>query len=179
MPRYIAFLRAINVGGHNVSMEDLRSHFSRMGFKNVETFIASGNVIFETASKDQETLEKSIELQLHKALEYEVKTFLRTPQEVMAITQYRPFDAQAIEAAGAFCVGFLKAPLDAAAKKSLMDLTTDIDDFHSHGRELYWLCKVKQSESKFSNALLERKLKISATLRGVNTVTKLAAKYPE
>jgi uncharacterized protein (DUF1697 family) len=179
MPRYIAFLRAINVGGHNVSMEDLRGHFTRMGFRQVETFIASGNVIFETASRDRETLEKNIEAQLHKALDYEVKTFLRTPDEVTAIAQYQPFDAKAIEAAGAFCVGFLKAPLDAGAQQALMELKTDIDDFHSHGREFYWLCKVKQSESKFSNALMERKLKISSTLRGVNTVAKLAGKYAE
>jgi uncharacterized protein (DUF1697 family) len=179
MPRYIAFLRAINVGGHNVPMEALRGHFTRMGFKNVETFIASGNVIFETASKDRETMEKNIEAQLLKALDYEVKTFLRTPPEVTAITQYQPFDAKVIKAAGAFCVGFLKAPLDAAARKALMELKTDIDDFATHGREFYWLCKVKQSDSKFSNALMERKLKITATLRGVNTVVKLAEKYAE
>lgn len=179
MPRYIAFLRAINVGGHNVIMEALRSHFSAMGFKMVETFIASGNVIFETAARDAAKLEKNIEAQLQLALGYEVTTFLRTPAEVAAITQYQPFDEAAIQSAGAFCVGFLAAPLSPDQKKGLMELKTDIDDFHVHEREFYWLCRVKQSESKFSNALMERKLKVRATLRGVNTVAKLAAKYPE
>ena len=50
MSRYIAFLKAINVGGHNVKMDQLRKIFESMQFKNVETFIASGNVIFETES---------------------------------------------------------------------------------------------------------------------------------
>ena len=53
MPRYIAFLRAINVGGHNtVKMDFLRQLFESLGFSNVETFIASGNIVFETTSKN-------------------------------------------------------------------------------------------------------------------------------
>jgi uncharacterized protein (DUF1697 family) len=179
MPRYIAFLRAINVGGHNVPMEALRSHFSAMGFRSVETFIASGNVIFETASRDTALLEKNLGAQLERTLGYEVVTFVRTPAEVSAIAKYQPFDAAAIQAAGAFCVGFLTAPPGAAEKKALMELKTDIDDFHVHGRELYWLCKVKQSDSKFSNALFERKVKVRSTFRGMNTIAKLAAKYGE
>jgi uncharacterized protein (DUF1697 family) len=179
MPRYIAFLRAINVGGHTVTMETLRSHFSAMGFKAVETFIASGNVIFETASKDLGALERNIELQLHKALGFEVKTFLRTPEEVAAIAKYQAFPKAAVESAGAYCVGFLSASLSSEQKNALMDLKTEIDDFHLHGHEIYWLCKVKQSESKFSNALMERKLKTSATFRGVNTIARLAAKLGE
>ena len=47
MPRYITFLRAINVGGHTVKMDRLREIFESLGFANVETFIASGNVVFE------------------------------------------------------------------------------------------------------------------------------------
>jgi uncharacterized protein (DUF1697 family) len=177
MPRYIAFLRAINVGGHTVTMEALRSHFSAMGFKAVETFIASGNVIFETASKDLAALEKNIEMQLHKALGFEVKTFLRTPEEVTAIEKYQAFKKAAVASAGAYCVGFLAAAPSKDQEKALMDLKTDIDDFHVHDREIYWLCKAKQSESKFSNTLMERKLKTSATLRGVNTIARLVAKF--
>lgn len=176
MPQYIAFLRAINVGGHNVSMDALRSSFERMGFKNVTTFIASGNVIFETAGKDRGALEKNIEKQLHHALGYEVKTFLRTPEEVAAIAEYPAFKKPEVEAAGAYCVGFLAGPLTAEQKKLLKTLETDVDAFYVHGHEIYWLCQVKQSESKFSNALMERKIKTDATFRGMNTIAKLAAK---
>jgi uncharacterized protein (DUF1697 family) len=50
--------------------------------------------------------------------------------------------------------------------------------FHSYGKEIYWLCRVKQSDSKFSNAILEKKLKVKATIRGVSTIAKMATKYP-
>ena len=61
MPRYVAFLRAINVGGHTVKMDQLRRLFERLGFSKVETFIASGNVIFESASRSAKALEKNTE----------------------------------------------------------------------------------------------------------------------
>jgi uncharacterized protein (DUF1697 family) len=75
MPRYVAFLRAINVGGRTVTMERLRALFSDIGFSNVETFIASGNVIFDSKSAAPTTLEKDIERQLEASLGYSVATF--------------------------------------------------------------------------------------------------------
>ena len=78
MPRLVAFLRAINVGGHTVTMDDLRRLFVKMDFDGVETFIASGNVVFESRPKGGAALEKKIEAALHKALGYEVKSFLRS-----------------------------------------------------------------------------------------------------
>lgn len=178
MPQYIAFLRAINVGGRFTTMEILRGAFEALGLANVETFINSGNVIFETKAKSESTLVKKIEAQLQATLGYEVATFLRTPAEVTAIAKYLPFPTARLKTAGAFNVCFLAQPLDAEAQKQLQTLKTEIDDFHTHAREVYWLCAVKQSESKFSNALLERRLKVQATLRGMSTVQKLAAKYP-
>ena len=59
-----------------------------------------------------------------------------------------------------------------------MGFKTAIDDFHVHGREIYWLCRKGQSDSTFSNAAMERKLRISATFRGMNTIRRLAEKYP-
>src|SRR5687768_4657369 len=91
MPRYIAFLRAINVGGHTVKMDRLRQLFEELGFANVETFIASGNVIFETRSTKMPALEKKIERHLHAALGYEVTTFIRTPAELTAVAALQPF----------------------------------------------------------------------------------------
>lgn len=177
MNKYFSFLRAINVGGHNVKMDALRDLFVAMGYSNVETFIASGNVIFESKEKNSAALEKQIEKKLHEALGYEVATFIRTPDELTAMANYLPFPKQQIEKAGAFNVAFLKQPLDSAQLKKLQALKTDIDDFHVNGRELYWLCKTKQSESKFSNTVLERSLGIQATFRNLNTVNKLVAKY--
>ncbi|MBK7317116.1 MAG: DUF1697 domain-containing protein [Anaerolineales bacterium] len=68
MTRYFTFLRAINVGGHTVKMDVLRQLFESLGFSNVETFIASGNVIFEAKTADGKSLEKKIEKALKEAL---------------------------------------------------------------------------------------------------------------
>ena len=177
MPRLIAFLRAINVGGHTVTMTALRKEFEALGVKDVETFIASGNVVFTPRSTDVAALERKIEARLRASLGYEVATFLRTGAEVASIAAYKPFtDAQRREAP-TLCVGFLAEPLGAAAKRALMAFTTDIDDFHTHGREVYWLCKTGQSDSTFSNARFEKAVKVRATFRGINTVMRLAAKY--
>jgi uncharacterized protein (DUF1697 family) len=177
MPRLIAFLRAINVGGRNVTMAELRGVFEALGLKEVETFIASGNVIFASASKDIEALQRKIESQLLRSLGYEVKAFLRTVSEVAAIARYKPFNESQLKSATALNVAFLAGPLDAAAEKSLLALRTEIDDFHVQGREVYWLCKVRQSDSKFSNTRFERMLNTRATWRNINTVARLTARY--
>ena len=178
MPKYIAFLRAINVGGHIVKMNHLRLLFEDLGFANVETFIASGNVIFESKSRNTEALERRIEARLRAALGYEVATFIRTDHEVERIAGYQPFPAEMLAQAVALNIAFLKAPIGDDGKQTLHELKTAVDEFHSYGREVYWLCRAKQSDSKFSNALFERAMKSKATFRGANTIIKLAAKYP-
>jgi uncharacterized protein (DUF1697 family) len=177
MLKYIAFLRAINVGGHNVKMDYLRQLFESLGFSNVETFIASGNVMFDTKAGNGKALEKKIETCLHEALGYEVATFIRTTAELAEIASYKPFPQSQIDAATALNIGFLVEALDNVAKQKLTSLQTDIDDFHFHGREIYWLCKKKQSDSKISNVVIEKALGVKSTLRGVNTINKLAEKY--
>jgi len=175
MTPYIAFLRAINVGGHVVKMDVLRGLFESLGFLTVETFIASGNVLFETNLNSN--LEKKIESKLREALGYDVATFIRTAAELQAVANYKAFAQSQLDAATAFNVAFLKESLDDNLNQKVMSLRTDIDDFHGHGRELYWLCKKKQSESTFSNAVLEKTLGSPSTIRGVNTIQKITAKY--
>lgn len=175
MEQYVAFLRAVNVGGRVVKMDALRALFASFGYAGARTFIASGNVVFETRATPERTIENVIESGLKTALGYEAATFVRTGDEVIAIAEYAPFAAEALAAAAALNVGFLKQPPDDAALARLMALRTDIDDFHAHGREVYWLCRRKQSESTFSNAALERALRQPATLRSDNTVKRLAA----
>ena len=177
MRRLIAFLRAINVGGHTVTMARLREEFEGLGFTGVETFIASGNVIFTSRSNDLARLEKKIEARLRAALGFEVATFVRTDAEVLAVARYKAFGDAQVKSAGALCVGFLAEPLGAAATRAVMAFTSDIDDFHVRGREIYWLCKTKQSDSTFSNASLEKALKMRSTFRGIKTVERLAVKH--
>jgi uncharacterized protein (DUF1697 family) len=177
MPKLVAFLRAINVGGHTVTMETPRREFEAIGLTDVETFIASGNVVFTAPRITVAALERKIEKHLERALGYEVKTFVRTEAEVAAIAGYKPFTSARIKSAYALNVAFLGNSLEPDAVKLLMDMRTPIDDFHVNGREMYWLCSKKQSESTFSNMRFEKALGRRATFRGVKTIMKLAAKY--
>ena len=173
----IAFLRAINVGGHTVKMATLRELFESIGFSNVETFIASGNVSFESADRNVQELENQIERCLRQALGYEVATFIRTPAELKAIVDYRPFpDSQPGSGGASLYIAFLHAEPGQQAQTRLMDYRTPINDFHVHGHEVYWSCAPRMSESTFSGALLEKALGMPATLRNVTTLRKLVAK---
>lgn len=177
MPRYISFLRAINVGGHIVKMDFLRQLFESLGFSNVETFIASGNVVFDTSSKNAQALERKIENRLREALGYEVATFIRTGAELAAIANHKPFRQSDLDTAAALNIALLANSPDDESKQKLMALRTDVDDFHINGREIYWLCRRRQSNSVITNAVFEKILGQKLTLRGANTIRKMAAKY--
>jgi uncharacterized protein (DUF1697 family) len=180
MPRTIAYLRAINVGGHTVKMDALRAHFEALGLVTVETFIASGNVIFDAPPRaNAAALEARIEKHLHGALGYEVATFLRNAAENAAAAVFEPFSAAQAAAAHNTYVAFLKAPVTQAQKNAVLAFKSAVDDFAINGRELYWLCTVPSIDSKFSAARLEKVLGAPVTMRNTNTVRKLAAKYPE
>jgi uncharacterized protein (DUF1697 family) len=178
MPKYVAFLRAINVGGHTVKMDHLRSLFEGLGFSNVETFIASGNVIFDSTSKSTKALEKKIEGCLQETLGYAVATFIRSTSELAAIAAYKPFSDPELNNEGhTLYIGFMSAKPSDTATEKLRSLATKVDDFHLNGREVYWLCRTRFSESDISGALLAKILGMPATLRNSTTVKKLAAKY--
>lgn len=177
MPNTVAFLRAINVGGHVVRMADLKKTFEALGLAEVETFIASGNVVFQSNVKNYAALETKIERALEQALGYAVPTFLRSCDDLAAIAAAAPFAAADHACAQAFVVGLLKTPLSADSSKKVLAFNSDMDAFHVNGREVYWLCRRKQSESTFSNAVFERALRVPSTWRGISTMQKMAAKY--
>ena len=137
-------------------MEELRKLFAALGFTSVETFIASGNVIFESAATRREELRKQIEDYLLERLGYPVPTFLRTLEEVAAIARYKPLPEREMESVTAFNVAFLAEPLSEGVEGRLAEFWTDIDRFYAREREVYWLCAKKLSESKFSAAVFER-----------------------
>jgi len=178
MPKFIAFLRAINVGGHVVKMDQLRQLFMAMGFANVETFIASGNIIFESKSKDPAALQRQIETRLHKSVGYEVATFVRTLDQLDRIAKYLPFSESELNAQGnTLYVGFIADNPGKAASQKVEALATDVDDLKVIGREVYWLFHTKFSDSKISGALLERTLGTKVTFRNINTIRRLLKKY--
>ena len=167
--RHVALLRAVNVGGRVVKMEQLRRIFESMKFRNVSTLITSGNVLFESARAPL-TLESAIEQRLHADLGYPVVTFIRSIQELQAIATHRPFKD---DRPGSLHVLFLKAPPSVQAARTLVAGSNDIDRFHVHGREAFWHAARGLGNSTFSGAKLE-KLLGPATARNINTVRKLA-----
>ena len=174
--RYVAFLRAINVGGHIVKMDHLRKLFEALDFGDVETFIASGNVIFSAPSGDAAALETRIEAHLRRELGYDVATFLRTPEEVAAAARYEPFPGVELEGTSLYVIFHQRAP-GADAKAKLTALESDVDSLHLHGRELYWLSRKTIATSRITGAALEKAVGMPGTNRNVTTVRKLAAKY--
>jgi uncharacterized protein (DUF1697 family) len=180
MPRIVAFLKGINVGGHVVKMDVLRREFERLGLDAVETFIASGNVVFETRAAAGATLASRIERALRAKLGYGVATFLRTIQDVHALAAARPFaDADVAKSSGVF-IGFVAEPLTKAQSVAVVKLSSadDVLSAKAGSREIHW-CRMRSfKESSLTYTLFEKAIGAQATFRGVSTVQRLAAKYP-
>ncbi|HLW47219.1 MAG TPA: DUF1697 domain-containing protein [bacterium] len=176
MPRLIALLRAINVGrGRVVKMDRLRREFAAMSFSDVETFIASGNVLFASRAGNVAALEQRIGERLGGALGYDVGVFIRTPDQLQAIAHFAPFRADEPGPRLPDNVIFLAAPPRAAARRAVAALRTATDDFRIRGREIYWRRRRKPGTTVFSTVPLEKALGTAFTIRNAGTVTKLAA----
>lgn len=174
--QYIAFLRAVNVGGRLVKMTELKTIFETLGLSAVSTFIASGNVIF-SASGPSARLEMMIERGLEKSLKYAVPTMVRTAAEVASAAHYQAFSPDTLAGASLY-VGFMKRQAVPAAIKTARALQSDIDELHVHGREVYWLARKNIAEATITGAGIEKALQTPVTFRNINTVRRLAVKYP-
>ena len=176
MPRFIGFLRAVNVGKRQMKMERLREVLTEMGLAKVETFIASGNFSFETTARSAAALERKIEGALEDAFGFVVETFLRTPDELAAAAGHDAFPGQT---GRVLYVGFLRDAPDAETRKRVAALADDLDLVAFHRRQMYALTRRAPGEpSPLFSSKLDRALGGPTTMRNVNTVRKLAAKYP-
>jgi len=171
----VAFLRAINVGGRFVKMAQLAEHFRALGLAEVSTYINSGNVLFSTRARGLARLEQSIEDGLEPLLGFKSEVFLRSAGEVHAVAAAAVDHRGRVPQSGEVNVAFLSRPLSGEQVAALLGLRTELDDFAHQGREIYWLCKGRQMESTFSNAVLERKLRLRCTFRRVSMLEKLSA----
>jgi uncharacterized protein (DUF1697 family) len=176
--RYVALLRGINVGGHRVKMDRLRALFRAMGFDDVSTFIASGNVLFSTEGSDRGALRDGIARHLAGELGYEVPTFLRTPDELAEIASRYPVEGSAPGAdARSHYVVFLHEPASKAIEAGLGEVSSEMDTFEFAGREVHWLIRGKLSESPLFGQGLERAMGgVPTTTRNMNTLRRLVAK---
>lgn len=173
MTTYIAFLRGINLGKRNVKSDQLRSIFSDLGFENVRTVIASGNVIFETKGKDGEKLTKKIEKGLKDALGYDVITVLRSEAELEKILNDNPFKDSP---EGTAYISFLTGQPAKDAAQEIEGRSSDTEIFKIKDREMYMLFHVMMSESEFFKKNdYEKVLGVVATNRKITTPVKILA----
>jgi len=180
MTQYVAFLRGMNLGNRRVKMTDLAALFTKMKFRNVGTFIASGNVVFDAPTSAPHELEQKIERGLAKALGYTVDTFVRTRTEVAALTVATPFSkADLVAPENTLLVGFFKSTLPAETEKKLIAIRTDVDEFTVQGREYFWLCRIKMNESNVWQLPAMRMLKLpTSSMRNITSLRKLSAQFP-
>jgi len=177
MNHFVAFLRGMNLGKRRIKNDELRAEFEALGFVDVATFRASGNVIFGLEGKQKESaLAKRIEAGLGEALGYEVPVFLRSCAEVAAIAARQPFDAKLVEASkGKLQVSMLPKKPAAAARKKVLALATDEDQLALEGRELFWLPGGGTLESELDLKAIENALG-KGTMRTKGTIDQIAAK---
>ena len=175
MPHYVALLRGINLGKRRVKMDHLRDLFSKMGFTNVSTYIASGNILFSSTSRSSAKLESLIEQTLESELVYPVPTLIRTQSELRRIVAEAPLGELFTEAEKPSTqITIFKDDIDPQLAKTLGDLRTPTDAFASTERELYWRCAIRISESTiWKHPKLNPHHVPTGTTRNLNTLQKL------
>ena len=176
MPRYVAFLRGINVGGHVVKKEKLQETFISQGFQNVSTYKQSGNVIFEAGSGSINEIKYKIEISLQHALGYSVPVFIRTIPQLKDIVDSEPFKKQDNEETS-FLVTFLadappKFPIELPA--TIPKSTAQV--ISKKGTEVFSVAH-GGGEGALPNPFIEKKLKTKATTRNLNVIREIVEKY--
>jgi len=172
--KYAAFLRGINVGGKNkVRMETLREICSALEFKNVKTYINSGNVIFETGETDDKKLAAKIQGAIEEEFTLKIKVMVRTIDEIKGVVENNPFTGQ-FENDKDLHVLFLDAELPEDKRRLLLSNNNENEEFAVRNREIFCLLRVSVLDSLLGKDYIGKKLKVSATARNWRTVNKIA-----
>ena len=176
MPRYVALLRGINVGGKNlIKMPALKAAFEAAGFDDVSTYIQSGNVLFSSPSRSARALTDTIEAMLADAFEYIPTVVTRSERQLRAIVADAPRRFGMQPATYRYDVIFLKEPLTAA--KALPQVRTNpaVDEAHAGSGVLYFSRLVAKATASRLNTIVASPIYPSITIRNWNTTTKLLA----
>jgi uncharacterized protein (DUF1697 family) len=178
MVTYICILRGINVSGQKkILMADLKNLFEEQGFKNILTYIQSGNVIFKTAKKSNQQLEQAIHKAIEKHYGFDVPVIVRTVDAMQKLIAGNPFLKTKGINTEKLHVTFLSEQPAATEIKTLQTFDYSPDQFKLIGQEVFIYCPESYGETKLSNKFFENKLKVNATTRNwktVNTLTELA-----
>lgn len=166
MTTFISILRGINLGGHNtVKMDALRKLFMDLGFINVQTYIQSGNVIYQGAKQDTRELNQAIQDSIMRAFGFDVPVITLTLEELIKIGKSNPFSKDSEKDSSFFHVTFLSGRPTVADVNKLHENDFKPDEFRAIDKAIYLYCPNGYARTKLSNTFFEKKLKVSATTR--------------
>ena len=166
----VSLLRAVNVAGQNmVKMSELAELYESLGFKDVRTYLQSGNVVFSHNSEDPAEAATKIEQALERRLGLDVTVCLRTSEEMGGVVAKNPFQHQKM-----IYITFLKAKPENVPMDKLNAVRGPGEEFKVVDREVFLYLPNGSGRTKLSNSYLERMLRLPATTRNWNTVTALA-----
>jgi uncharacterized protein (DUF1697 family) len=174
MTKYVAFLRAINVGGKNlIKMDELKKIFKSVGCEDVRTYIQSGNVTFNSKISDENSLIMKMESELHKNLSDDVVIFLRTSEDFNSIINLNPFLKLKSSIPTKLYVTFLKDELKLKLKLPFLSPKKDVEVIQIKDREVYCITSEIKGSYGFPNLFIEKEFGIKATTRNWNTIIKV------
>lgn len=178
MQKYAAFIAGLPTGRKSVSMDRLKTLLSQIGFENVETFLTTGNVTFETAPVGViQPLEAQIARYLRKSLGVEdLWVFVRTDEQLKSILHEVPFSGEDLNANGnlLFVVLLTHEP-DDQVEKQLRIRRNDVDELRLRGTEIYWLRR--PSNEAVAPPSLSEMLDAPATVRSFHTIQRMVDSF--
>jgi uncharacterized protein (DUF1697 family) len=173
MTAMICLLRGVNVGGHNqIKMDALRALSESLKLCNAQTYIQSGNVVFQTSERDTAKLAAKIETAIEKKHGFRPDVILRTAAEMREVIAGNPFAERKGIEPGKLIVTFLAQGPSAEMKAAVLGLKSDPEEIRMSGRELYIYFPEGSGRSKLV-PVLSKALKNAGTARNWNTVMKL------
>jgi uncharacterized protein (DUF1697 family) len=174
MPRYVALLRGINVGGKNlIKMPALKACFEANGFEDVATYIQSGNVVFASPETRAAGLTQRIEAMLAEAFDYEATVVVRNRQQMRAVVTHAPRGFGAEPATYRYDVIFLKEPLTAKVAMTSVPTAPGVDEAHAGTGVLYFSRRIERATQSRLSRILSSPIYPNITIRNWNTTTKL------
>ncbi len=174
MPKYIALLRGINVGGHKkIKMADLRTILDKLPFQEVKTYIQSGNIVFATDETSTAHLEESIKINIAKTFGFDVPVLVMSKNKIEQIVNDNPYTNPADLAAKKVYYALLKSEPEQEAVANLDQEMYPNELFQITKNCVYLNCKNGAGNAKLTNNIIERKLKVEATTRNHRTMMKL------
>lgn len=180
MKSYVAFLRAINVGGNNkIAMGELRDLFNGLGFENVRTLLQSGNVVFSGGEEDAAELESRLERETKERFEVGVDYVVRSAEQIKEIVAVNPFPDAAKDDPGHLVVMFLKKSIEASSVVALRAAIKGREEVKGGGSAVYITYPDGIGTSKLTIQVIERHLGCRGTARNWNTTLKVARALAE